>query len=153
MIQLPLDFKEFLQLLNADNVEYLVIGGYAVGYYGYPRATGDMDIWIAFNPQNMRAVAGTLGKFGYKIPEPTDSFLTEGQFIGIGYSPLRIEILTSISGVSFDECYAARTLALIDDIEVNVIGLEHLRRNKQASGRLKDLGDLQNLPDPNKGLT
>lgn len=146
-IQLPPDFKEFLQLLSASNVEYLVIGGYAVGYYGYPRATGDMDVWIAFNPKNIRAVAEALRRFGFTVPEPADSFLTEGQFIGIGHSPLRIEILTSISGVSFAECYAARTQALVDGVEVNMIGLQHLKKNKQASGRLKDLNDLQNLPD------
>ncbi len=75
-----------------------MIGGYAVGYYGYPRATGDMDVWIAFNPNNIRAVAEALREFGFAIPDPTESFLSEGQFIGIGNSPLRIEVLTSISG-------------------------------------------------------
>lgn len=146
-IQLPPDFKEFLQLLNAHCVEYLLIGGYAVGYYGYPRATGDMDVWIAFNPGNIRAVAETLREFGFAIPEPTQSFLAEGQFVGIGNSPLRIEILTSISGVSFAECYDARTKDIIDDVEISLIGLRHLKTNKQASGRLKDLNDLQNLPE------
>jgi hypothetical protein len=125
-------------LLNTRNVEYLIIGGYAVGYYGYPRATGDMDIWIAFNPSNIRAIAEALREFGFAIPEPTESFLLEGEFIGIGNSPLRIEVLTSISGVSFAECYEARTTEIIDDIEINVIGLQHLKKNKQASGRLKD---------------
>lgn len=145
-IQIPPDFKEFLQLLNTRNVEYLVIGGYAVGYYGYPRATGDMDIWIAFNPHNLRATAAALREFGFAIPEPAESFLLEGQFIGIGNSPLRIEVLTSISGVSFAECYEARTKDVIEDVEISVIALPHLRKNKKASGRLKDLNDLQNLP-------
>lgn len=145
-IQIPPDFKEFLQLLNDRKVEYLVIGGYAVGYYGYPRATGDLDVWIAFNPNNLRAVAEALRLFGFAIPEPGESFLSEGQFIGIGNSPLRIEVLTSISGVHFAECYEARTKDVVDDVEISVIGLQHLRKNKQASGRLKDLNDLQNLP-------
>lgn len=146
-IQLPPDFKEFLQLLNARHVEYLVIGGYAVGYYGYPRATGDMDVWIAFNPENVRALATALREFGFAIPESGELFLSEGQFIGIGNAPLRIEVLTSISGVSFDECYKARTKDVIDDIEISWIGLQHLKQNKRASSRLKDLNDLQNLPD------
>jgi len=146
-IQLPPDFKEFLQLLNARSVEYLLIGGYAVGYYGYPRATGAMDIWIAFHPNNLRAIAQALREFGFDIPEPAESFLSEGEFIGIGNSPLRIEILTSISGVSFAECYQARTKDVIDDVEISLIGLQHLKQNKQASSRLKDLNDLQNLPE------
>jgi len=146
MIQIPPDFKEFLQLLNARNVEYLVVGGYAVGYYGYPRATGDMDIWIAFNPSNIRGAAEALREFGFAIPEPLESFLSAGEFIGIGNAPLRIEILTSISGVNFEECYQARTTTVIDDVEINLIGLEQLKENKQASGRMKDINDLQNLP-------
>ena len=146
-IQLPPDFKEFLQLLNARSVEFLLIGGYAVGYYGYPRATGDMDIWIAFHPNNLRAIAQALREFGFDIPEPAESFLSEGEFIGIGNSPLRIEILTSISGVSFAECYQARTKDVIDGVEISLIGLQHLKQNKQASSRLKDLNDLQNLPE------
>lgn len=147
MIQLPPDFKEFLQLLNAHHVEYLVVGGYAVGYYGYPRATGDIDIWIAFHPHNLRSVANALRDFGFTIAEPHESFLSEGQFIGIGNSPLRIEVLTDISGVDFAECFAARTTDMIDDVAINFLGLQQLRKNKQASGRLKDLNDLQNLSE------
>lgn len=146
-ILLPPDFKEFLQLLNDYKVEYLIIGGYAVGYYGYPRATGDMDIWIAFDPINLRAVAESLRQFGFAIPEPADSFLSAGQFIGLGNAPLCIEILTAISGVVFAECYEGRTKDVLEGIEVNFIGLQQLKTNKQASGRLKDLNDLQNLPD------
>lgn len=147
-IQLPPDFKEFLQLLNSHGVEYLLIGGYAVGYYGYPRATGDIDVWIAFTPDNLRALVEALRAFGFAIPEPAESFLEEGQFLGLGNAPLRIEILTSISGVGFAECYAARIEHVIDGVEISLIGLRHLRRNKRASGRLKDLNDLQNLPQP-----
>ena len=145
-IQLQPDFKEFLQLLNARSVEYLIIGGYAVGYYGYPRATGDMDVWIAFNADNIRALAESLREFGFEISEPGESFLAEGQFIGLGNPPLRIEVLTSISGVNFAECYAKKTTDVVDGVEVGFIGLQHLKVNKHASGRLKDLNDLQNLP-------
>ncbi|WP_420640604.1 hypothetical protein [Candidatus Leptofilum sp.] len=100
-IRLPADFKEFLQLLNAHNVEYLLIGGYAVGYYGYARATVDMDIWIAINPANAVQVVATLKTFGFNLPELNkDLFLQENQVIRMGVPPMRLEILTSISGLS-----------------------------------------------------
>lgn len=146
-IHLPPDFKEFLQLLNAHGVEYLIIGGYAVGYHGYPRATGDMDVWIAFHPQNLRQLAAALGEFGFNVREPVEAFLQEGQFIGIGSKPLRIEILTGISGVIFSDCFAERVQAMIDGVEVPFISLAQLKNNKRASGRLKDLSDVDNLPD------
>ena len=146
-IQLPPDFTEFLQLLHKHGVEYLIVGGYAVGYYGYPRATGDMDVWIAFNPENLQGLVAALREFGFAVPEPAADFLQQGEFVGIGDQPLRIEILTSISGVEFGECYAARTAAQIGELEVNFIGLQQLKINKQASGRFKDLNDISNLPD------
>lgn len=145
-IQLPPDFKEFLQLLNTHQVEYLVVGGYAVGYYGYPRATGDLDIWIAFNPTNAQRLVAVLRAFGFAIAEPAAAFLAHGQFIGIGNKPLRLEVLTAISGVQFQDCYGERTEDEIDGVKVNFIGLRQLRINKQASGRLKDLNDVSNLP-------
>lgn len=145
-IHLPPDFKEFLQLLNSQNVEYMVVGGYAVGYYGYPRATGDMDVWIAFSPTNLRALVEVFRQFGFAVPDPPEAFLAEGQFIGIGNRPLRIEVLTSISGVTFQECYAERIEEEVDGVRVNFIGLTQLKVNKQASGRLKDLNDVKNLP-------
>jgi predicted nucleotidyltransferase len=132
-IHLPPDFKEFLQLLNKHGVEYLIIGGYAVGYYGYPRATGDMDVWIAFRPGNTRSLVAALREFGFAVPEPPEEFLQEGQFVGIGNQPLRIEILTSISGVHFSECYAERNEVEIDGVPVAFIGLQHLKTNKSLS--------------------
>jgi len=146
-IHLPPDFKDFLQLLNSHQVEYLLIGGYAVGYHGYPRATGDMDIWIAMHPQNAEKVVAALREFGFDLPElQVEMFLEEKQVIRIGTPPLKIDITTSISGVSFAECYAERIVETFDGIPVNVINLNHLKTNKKASGRLKDLTDLQNLP-------
>src|SRR5262245_27317591 len=146
-VNLPPDFKEFLQLLSAHQVEYLLIGGYAVAYHGYPRATADMDIWIALNPQNAAKVVAALKAFGFDLPELSPAlFLKEGQIIRMGVPPLGIEIATSISGVRFDECYTARVIAILDEVEVNVISLPHLKVNKQAAGRHKDLDDLENLP-------
>jgi len=145
-VRLPTDFKEFLQLLNSRQVEYLLIGGYAVGYYGYPRATADIDIWIAIKPENAEKVVKVLQEFGFGVEELTsDLFLAEEQIIRMGVPPMRIEILTTISGVSFEECYAARQIDELDGVEVNLISLEHLKVNKKASGRYKDLNDLENL--------
>ena len=146
MIRLPSDFKEFLQLLNSEKVEYLLIGGYAVGCYGYPRPTGDMDIWVASTPQNAARTVKALRAFGFAVAALSDAlFLQPEQIIRMGIPPLRIEILTSISGVSFPACYANKTQIVLDGIDVSLIGLADLKINKAASGRLKDLNDLENI--------
>jgi hypothetical protein len=142
---LPLDFKEFLQLLNSNKVEYLLIGGYAVGYYGYPRATADMDIWINAAPQNAERLVRVFAAFGFNEVS-TDMFLKESQVIRMGVPPLRIEVLTSVSGVSFSECFEEKANAVIDEVNVNLISLHHLKANKKASGRFKDMDDLEHLP-------
>ncbi len=147
MIRLPPDFKEFLQLLNAHQIKYLLIGGYAVGYHGYPRATVDMDIWVAIHPQNAARIVAALKEFGFDLPDLDSSlFLEEGKVIRMGVPPMRLEIVTSISGVTFEECYADRVVDVVDETEVNLISLHHLKQNKLASGRYKDLNDLENLP-------
>lgn len=147
MIRLPPDFKEFLKLLKERQVDYLLIGGYAVGYYGYPRATMDMDIWIAMHPENAQKVVAALKDFGFDVPELSPGlFLKADQIIRMGVPPVRLEIVTTISGVNFDDCYSERNVDTLDGIEVNLISLEHLKINKKASGRYKDLNDLENLP-------
>lgn len=145
---LPSDFKDFLRLLNSKQVEYLLIGGYAVGYFGYSRATADIDIWIAINPTNARRVAEAIFEFfGFQMEGATpDLFLQENKVARMGVPPFRIEVLTSISGVRFAECYAKRVVDVLDGVEVNLISLADLKINKQASGRLKDLNDLEHLP-------
>ncbi len=146
-LALPLDFKEFLKLLNAKTVEYLLIGGYAVGYHGYPRATNDIDIWIATNPDNAEQMVTVLREFGFNIPElSVDLFLKENSIVRMGMPPMRIEVVTGISGVRFEDCYAERIVDEIDGVEVNIINLRDLKVNKKASGRYKDLNDLENLP-------
>jgi hypothetical protein len=134
-------------LLNGNAVDYLLIGGYAVAYYGYPRATADMDVWVAISPANAQKTVRTLREFGFDVPELSpELFLLPNKVIRMGLPPVRIEVLTTISGVSFDECFRQRTVAEIDGIPVNFISLEHLKINKRASGRLKDLADLDYLP-------
>lgn len=146
MISLPQDFKELLQLLNSKKIKYLIVGGYAVALYGYPRATGDMDIWIALSADNAQKVAGTLKEFGFDTPQlKQELFLEKGKNIRMGNPPLRIEILTSIDGVDFNDCYKNKKTVNIDNIKINFISLKDLKKNKKASGRHQDLADLENL--------
>jgi predicted nucleotidyltransferase len=144
---LPPDFKDFLKLLNERKIRYLLIGGYAVGYHGYPRATNDMDIWIAIDPENAGRMVQVLKVFGFDTPQLSENlFLAPDKIIRMGVAPIRIEILTSISGVKFDECYQHKVVDEIDGIEIPIISLEKLKINKRASGRHKDLDDCDNLP-------
>jgi len=143
---LPQDFRVFLKLLNSKRIEYLLIGGYAVGYYGYPRATADMDIWIAISKENARKVTEAMKDFGVNTPALSEGiFLEPGKIIRMGYPPIRIEVLTEISGVNFKRCYARREEIKIDGIKIKMISLGDLLKNKKASGRHKDLNDLENL--------
>lgn len=146
MMRLPPDFKEFLKLLASHQVEYILIGGYAVGYHGYPRATADMDLWVAIHQENAEKLVTVLKKFGFDVPElSTNLFLKENQIVRMGVPPMRIELLTTISGVRFEECYSERITDTIDGVEVSIINLKHLKLNKRASGRHKDLDDLEHL--------
>jgi predicted nucleotidyltransferase len=146
-IRLPPDFREFLQLLNAHEVEYLLVGGWAVGYHGYPRATVDMDLWIGRGPANAEKMVTVLREFGFDTPNLSkDLFLKEDQIVRMGVPPIRLEIFTSIPGVQFEECYCERIIDELDGMRVNLLNLEHLKASKRASGRNKDLNDLENLP-------
>lgn len=146
-IEFPQDFSEFLRLLNAHRVEYLLVGGFAVALYGYPRATADMDIWVSRGQENAERLVACLKEFGFETPDLTASlFQSPGRIVRMGIAPLRIEILTDIDGVAFDECAGRALTNLVDDTPVTVISLEDLKANKRASGRPKDLDDLENLP-------
>ena len=146
-ISLHPDFKDFLRLLNSNNVDYLLVGGYAVSFHGYPRNTGDLDIWVDTNAANAERVARAIGEFGMPEEQVT-AFLFQqpGKVIRMGMPPVRIEVLTGISGVCFKDCYVERIRAEVDGIWVNIISLPMLKENKKASGRIKDLDDLQHLP-------
>src|SRR6516165_9883352 len=144
-IRLPIEFKEFLKCLNSAKVEYLLVGGYPVSFYGYARATADIDVWIRVNKENAGRVSRALIEFGFDPANVRpELFLRKGKIFRIGVPPLRIDILTRISGVTLEKCYPERTGARIDGIRVPVIGLNDLKKNKRASGRLKDLDDLEN---------
>ena len=148
-ILLPNDFKDFLRLLEENQVKYLLVGGYAVSYYGYPRATGDMDVWIETGLSNSSRLVAALKTFGFGSTAPAPEMFSQPDLvIRMGNPPLRIEILTGISGVEFEDCWQRREMLVVDGITVNLINLDNLKTNKAASGRLKDLNDLANLPDP-----
>ena len=145
-LTLPEDFKEFLRLLNVHEVEYLLIGGYAVGYHGYPRTTADMDIWFAISPQNAVKLYDVFIEFGMTDPSlSSDIFMQPKKIIRMGLPPIRIEVMGEIDGVNFDDCYKKRVLAEIDNEQINIISKPHLLKNKRASGRHKDLDDIENL--------
>ena len=146
-IELHPDFKDFLILLNSHGVEYLIVGGYAVGYHGYPRATGDMDIWIGLSESNAQKTAMALRAFG--MPEEhvsKEMFLEKDKIIRMGVPPVRIEVITGASGVDFSDCYSRRKVIEIEGVPMNFISLEDLKANKRACGRHKDLDDLEHLP-------
>lgn len=106
-----------------------------------------MEIWIAIHPQNAEKVITVLREFGFDLPElSVELFLKENQIIQMGVPPVKIDITTTLSGVQFDECYAKRIVDVLDDVQVNLITLNHLKANKKASGRLKDLTDVEHLP-------
>ena len=146
-MQLPDDFREFLKLLNSHKVEYLLIGGFAVGYYGYPRATNNIDVWVARTEINATKLVAALDEFGFGTADlKPEIFLIPGKILRMGVPPMRVEVLTGISGVEFGSCYAARIQVTLDGVEVQMISLNDLKINKRASGRHKDLDDLDHLP-------
>jgi hypothetical protein len=146
-LPLPPDFKDFLQLLHSEKVEYLLVGGYAVAQYGYPRTTGDLDVWIAASKSNAQRIVSVLKKFGFSAKSVSaDMFSKPDQIVRMGVPPICIDVITGVSGVEFVACYARRTRHVIDGVDVTIIHLDDLKQNKKASGRPKDLNDLENLP-------
>lgn len=141
------DFREFLRLLNANRVEYLLVGGYAVGLHGYPRATVDLDVWVGATPGNAQRVLASLREFGFNLPALESRLFTDPRsIVRLGVAPFRIEVMTSIDGVEFEACRARAVEFEVDDVRVPVISLADLKVNKRAAGRHKDLADLENLP-------
>ncbi len=145
-MELEKDYREFIQSLNENDVEYLLVGGYAVIHYGYPRLTIDMDIWINSSQDNAMKVYHSLEGFGYPMETiNVNDFSTPDLIFQIGRPPVRIDILTSVEGLSFDNAFKNRIKVKDKGTEINIIGLDDLKKNKKAVGRHKDLDDLENL--------
>ena len=143
--RIPRDFKEFLKSLDAHSARFLLIGGYAVNAFGYVRNTVDMDLWIASDAENQKRVLQAIRDFGFQTA-PDDLLREEDAMVRMGVPPLRIEVLKKISGVEFEDCWPRRVFIEDDELRIPSISLEDLKRNKQASGRTKDLLDLEELP-------
>jgi hypothetical protein len=140
------DFREFVELLNKHNAEYLIVGGYAVAIHGYPRYTGDLDIWLNPTKENVAKVLNALSEFGFSSLDIKETDLLKiGNIIQLGYPPVRIDLLTAIDGVDFDDCFNNKVDLEIDDINIKFLGKNDLIKNKQQSGRFRDLDDLRNL--------
>ena len=143
---LPRDFSDFLRCLASAKVEYLLVGAYAVSHHGHPRATADIDVWVRRTPENAQRVVAALRDFGFaSLKLDTATFEAPDQVVQLGHPPIRIDVLTSVSGVEFERCWPSRVQTTIDGIAVNIIGLADLRTNKLAAGRHKDLDDLEHL--------
>jgi hypothetical protein len=146
MEQLDPNFADFLKSLNANRVEYLVVGGYAVGYHGFVRATGDLDVFVRLSRRNAEQLLAAFKDFGFDVPELTVAVLMEpGKIVRIGVPPVRLEVMNGISGVSFDQCYGRRVEETIAGVQICFIDRESLLSNKQAAGRPKDLADIAAL--------
>lgn len=140
------DFKEFAQLLNAHGVDYLVVGGYALAAHGHPRYTGDLDIWYHNKPANLTRLESVLKTFGFgALGISSADLASPGNVVQLGYPPRRIDLLSSIDGVEFSKCWSRRDSVEWDGVVLPLIGLADFKVNKRASGRLKDLADLEEL--------
>jgi hypothetical protein len=146
-ILLPPEFKQLLSALRSSDVEYLVVGGYAVIYHGYVRTTGDLDIWVKLDIENAAKVELAVRSLGFNPPGlKAEWFRRRGSVLRVGQEPLRFGIINDIDGVSFVECFERRVIADVGGLEVNFISLPDLKRNKRAVARNKDLADLDYLP-------
>jgi hypothetical protein len=140
------DFKEFIKSLNDNGVRYLVVGGYAVALHGYPRYTKDMDVWVEMTVENASKIVNALEQFGFgSLDLKVSDFTVPDQIIQLGYPPRRIDILTTLPGVEFSECYPLHVVVNIEDVSAYFIDIESLKKNKKATGRHQDLADLENL--------
>jgi hypothetical protein len=146
---LPLEFRDLLNSFNAQGLKYLLVGGWAVGHHGYKRHILDIDFWIAVSSENADRLIAALYAFCGAAPSKR-SIVAGRKTTEFGRSPLKVHIMCDISGVEFDHCYTQRVQAHWDGISVPVIGLDDLLKNKQASGRLKDLEDVDALSKRHK---
>jgi hypothetical protein len=140
------DFEDFVFLLNKYDVNYMIIGGYALAFHGRPRHTGDLDIWIDVSEENAQKMFSVINEFGLaSLGLKIEDFLEKGIITQIGYPPLRIDILNEIDGVEFNEAYQNKLIIDIDGLPISYISLDDLIKNKQVSGRQRDLSDVSEL--------
>lgn len=140
------DFSEFVECCVAREVRFLVVGGYALAAHGHPRLTKDLDVWLWIDRGNAERLVSALGDVGFgSLGLVADDFTAPDVVVQLGHPPLRIDLLTSIDGVTFEECWPAHVVIDIGGLGVPFIDVEHLIVNKKASGRLQDLADAEAL--------
>ena len=140
------DLREFVALLNSHRIEFVVIGAYAVAFHGYPRYTGDLDILVKPERENAQKILQALAEFGFGgLGIGLHDLEAAGKVVQLGVSPNRIDLITSITGVTFEQAWASREPGELDGVEVYFIGRIPLIRNKESTGRAKDLGDAEEL--------
>lgn len=146
IMEIQNDFKELLELLNAHNVEFLIVGGYALAFHGAPRYTGDLDIYVKPDAGNAKKIVKTLNDFGFSgLRFTEDDFSTPGKIVQLGCPPVRVDIISSITGVSWDNASKNSIAGRYGDVPVRFIGKNELIDNKRAVGRYKDLADIEAL--------
>jgi predicted nucleotidyltransferase len=139
-------FQDFLGLLEKHHVEYVIVGGYAVGVHGFPRYTGDMDVFVAISRENAGRLVDVFDEFGFaSLSLKASDFLEPDTVVEVGREPMKIQVLTGIDGVTFDRCRSDRMIVNISGLQVPFIGFESLMANKAASPRSKDRIDLEEL--------
>jgi len=145
-MSLQKDLREFIELLNALKVRFVIVGAFAVAYHGYFRYTSDIDLFIDSSPENATRIFRAVEQFGFgDLKLTVEDFTQEDQVVQLGVSPNRIDVMTFLSGVSFDEAWASREQGELDGLSVPYISRDMLKRNKIACGRLQDLADLEYL--------
>lgn len=144
--QLPEDFKDFIKFLNEHNVRYLLVGGWAVGIYGTPRATKHIDFLIAVDDENIGKLQKALFKFGAPTVE-NKIFQEKGNVFRMGRAPVQIDIINEASGIDFEDCYTRRNIISVGKIEISTISKADLIKNKKASGRHRDLADVESFEE------
>ncbi len=139
------DFKDFISLMNKNGVEYVVVGSFALSFLGYPRATGDMDIWVRKSPENAARILKALDEFGFgNLGIGRDDLLAD-KVIQLGQPPVRIDLMTELDGLTSEEIWAGKVSGKFGEMPVSYLGREAFIRNKRSLGRHKDLADLESL--------
>jgi hypothetical protein len=147
-ITIPNDFKELLELLNSHKVDYMIVGAYALALHGHPRFTGDLDIYVKPDPQNASQILATLKEFGFGSLELEERDFTEShRVIQLGMPPVRIDLLTSLTGLTWDDAISGQLKGELDGVPVFFLGKPEYVRNKKALGRHKDIADAETLEE------
>jgi hypothetical protein len=151
MLNLPDDFRDLIQILSRNGVQYMIVGGYALSLYAAPRTTGDIDIFVKIDPENAKRILHSLNEFGFgDLDISEQDLLSPAQVIQLGFPPNRVDFMTTIEGVSWEEAFANRKQVIQDGLTFPVIGKEELVKNKLSTGRLKDMADVEQVRKKDK---